>query len=143
MPVVVTNIAPQPRVDLRSEDFATGAPVRVTTYRGVVVLEHQRTGGMEISRVPEANPISFFLPDSLPYKPGKEAALSATAAVSMQPISGGSSAADGPYGVHSCSASLVDDPGGAGVRWVAVNFVNTYARSRTEVTYEVTVVVPA
>lgn len=143
MSVVVTGIVPQPRIDLRSQEFETGTPVRVTTYRGVVVIEPQQAGAFRPSQLPETNPVSFFLPDSLPYPPGTEAVVSATAASALQPARSGTSRTEGPYGLHSLTAQLVDDPGGSGARWVAVSFVNTYASRRTEVSYEVIVVVPA
>jgi hypothetical protein len=142
MPVQLTAVVPQPRIDLRSADGETGEPVRATTYRGVVVLEFRKEGAFSISTVPETNHFSFFVPDSVAYEAGQEGVAAATVSVALQPISGGQMTASGPYGVHSCTAQLVDDPRGTAVRWLQLAFVNTYATMRAEVSYEATVVVP-
>lgn len=141
MPASLDAVDPQPRIDLRSTDAETGAPVRVTTYRGVVSLSYEYAKGDALG-VPQTNPFTFFLPDSLPYPAGTEVTVAAMGMLTLQSTKSGSNAHSGPYGLADLSARLVDDPQGSGWRYVQVDVVNTWTRPNSRFTYEVTVVTP-
>ncbi|MEI8080727.1 MAG: hypothetical protein WCI74_02655 [Actinomycetes bacterium] len=145
MTVLVREVQPQPRVDLLSTDAASGAPVRVTTYRGVVALELEMLPGIHVGSIglPQANAISFFLPDSLPYRNAADAAISLTVTPGLQPVLDRVNVGTGPYGVHSGTATLQEYPEGSGTSWVHLAFVNTYATRTAEACYCITVVTPS
>jgi hypothetical protein len=144
MTVLLREVQPQPRVDLLCTEAASGAPVRVTTYRGVAALELEMLPGIHVGSIgmPQVNPISFFVPDSLPYRSTEQVTVSLTLTPSLQPVLDRVNVGTGPYGVHSGSATLREYPEGSGVWWVHVDFVNTYATKTAEVSYCVTVVAP-
>ena len=140
MPIRITNASPQPRIDIRTTDAETGTPRRVTRYVGVAQIEFVKEGRMAIRVGGDGEQLAMWIPDSLAYTAGQEVALTAIVTPSLQPISGGPTTFDGPYGVRSASAYLADDPARGSNKFISLTFLHLHVGLGAEVTYDVTAV---
>ena len=109
------EVDPQPRIDVRVEDAASGEPRRLTTYSGLVWY------GGRINVTESFNSFHtdwfegpFFLPDSLPYDPARSGTLTVAATVALQ-------GTGGEWASVLASGSVVPDPRGQPVSWVQVH----------------------
>jgi len=129
------EVEPQPRIDVRVEDGASGEPRRLTTYSGLVWYGGRiNVTGTSDSFHTDRFAGPFFLPDSLPYDPAKTATLSVAVTVALQ-------GTGGDWASVLASASVVADPRGQPVAWVQVHLVGK-GKIPIGLSYRVEVLVP-
>jgi hypothetical protein len=127
------EVEPQPRIDVRVEDGASGEPRRLTTYTGLVwcggrVGMDSMTDRFHTDRFDTP----FFLPDSLPYDPARGGDVSVTVTIGLQGIR--------DWSVLLAGGSVQPDPRGQ-VGWVQVRLVGK-GNVPVCVSYRVEVVAP-
>ncbi len=136
---VVRSCAPGPLVDVVAASPETGAPVRLTSYRGLVDVSVDTNQGPTLTQ----GPVQWVLPDSLSYGPehlaGGAAATCTVAPVGTTPI-----VADVRVLVDSAGAAFAEDSGGAARLLVTVGLqaTNLLEKFTVRLSYDVTAVVP-
>ena len=129
------EVEPQPRIDVRVEDGASGEPRRLTTYSGLVWYGGRiNVTGTSDSFHTDRFDAPFYLPDSLPYDPARAALIQVAATVALQ-------GTGGHWAGVLATGSVVPDPRGQPVAWVQVRLVGK-GQIPIGLSYRVEVLVP-
>jgi hypothetical protein len=104
------SCTPSPQIDVVVASPETGAPIRSTTYRGLVDVSVDTNKGPTLTQ----GAVQWFVPDSLSYRREDLTSGSSTAGtvapVGLTPI-----VADVRALIDSVAASFEDDPRGEGL----------------------------
>jgi len=130
-----------PQIDVVVASPETGAPIRLTTYRGLVDVSVDTNKGPTLTQ----GPVQWWVPDSLPYR-REDLTLGSAAACTVAPVGLTPIVAEVRALIDTVAASFEDDPGGEGVARLVVtvglqttNLLESFTVRRG---YEVTAVVP-
>ena len=138
---VVRTCAPSPLVDIVAASPETGAPIRLTTYHGLVDVSVDTNKGPTLTQ----GPVQWFLPDSLSYR-RQDLAAGSSAACMVVPVGQTPIVAEVRALIDSAAASFEDDPNAEGAARLLLtaglqttNLLETFT---VRLSYEVTTVVP-
>jgi hypothetical protein len=132
----LTRVVPGPRLFFHGTDPTTSTLVHTAVYSGYVVLTRNQ-GFRGMVRADMVQPISFYLPDSLPYQdpPGIVGAE-----FSLRKITSDPSPDLVTFGVSDEHVVAAPDPRGGGTHWLHVSFhTPVYGHRLVEINYRVTV----
>ena len=138
---LVRSCTPGPPIDVVAASAETGAPIRSTTYRGLVDVSVDTNKGPTITQ----GPVQWWVPDSLAYR-REDLTAGSVAACTVTPVGVTPLVADVRAFIDSVAASFEDDPGGQGgarlVATVGLQTTNLLETFTLRLSYEVIVVVP-
>jgi len=138
---VVRSCTPGPPIDVVAASAETGAPIRSTTYRGLVDVSVDTNKGPTLTQ----GTAQWWVPDSLSYR-REDLTAGSVAACTVAPVGVTPLVADVRALIDSVGASFEDDPGAdRGARLVVtvgLQTTNLLESFTLRLSYDVVAVVP-
>jgi hypothetical protein len=122
MPFQITGTRADATLSYEVMDAASGAPMRITVYSGVMGLMYQAPSAVMMI-TGHQEPMSFYVPNAEPLPPGPDPIIVPELSLTQLGIYSGHGGASRTHGVGEVQAQLTPDPQRGGYRWLSVSFV--------------------